>query len=69
MAWCSFSLLVPRLLAAEVLFWRSWWLIVLGSVWRVCVVNGGGVGSVLGVSWFLWCEIVGDLVFSPEMTG
>ena len=32
-------------------------------------MNGANVGSVMGVIGLLWCEIVGDLFFSLEMTG
>jgi hypothetical protein len=32
-------------------------------------VNGGIVGSVVGVIGLLWCEIVGGLIFTLEMIG
>ena len=32
-------------------------------------MNGGGVGSVMGVIGLLWCGIVGGLLVSFEMIG
>ena len=47
-------------------FPRSWWLSIRQCL--ECLVNGGSVGSVVGVIGLFWCEIVSGLLFTLEMT-
>ncbi len=60
--WLScISLLVPRLLAAEIFVRRSWW-VSIGYVFLLCSLNGKDVGLKLGISRFLWRGLVRGMV-------